>query len=421
MAKVKFFTRSKKEVQPIRIRFSHTVKSKTTSLFATTKETVPAVFWNNKTGKVVKSAYFPDYEKLANTLEEINRSITDSFKYTPVNDVDTDWLNTCIDQYYFPEKYLSTDTLFGYIQKHFINEVDRRINRYGDSLSYRRKREYAEVFETLKKFKEEKNIKELDFHHMNEDFYLDFVQYLKEKGLKKNTIGKKIKVLKTFLNSAYKRNIHDFRYFMSWEPPSEDVDNIALSEKEIQKFYDFDFSNNKRLERVRDRFIIGCWSGLRVGDLSRVTNEDIQDGYINVKTQKVPKGVYIPIFNQMVKNIIDKYDGMPPTISDQKFNEYIKEAAQIAKLDEKADYKSPVKVEEITVYKHLPKHQLISSHTMRRTFCTNMYSRNVNIVTIMAVSGHTSERTFLNYIKVSSKEHAKRMKEEMEEYEKKAQ
>ena len=60
------------------------------------------------------------------------------------------------------------------------------------------------------------------------------------------------------------------------------------------------------------------------------------------------------------------------------------------------------------------KWQQISSHTGRRSFCTNMYKRGLSTLMIMSISGHRTEKSFLKYIKVKQEEHAEMMKKEWE-------
>ena len=56
------------------------------------------------------------------------------------------------------------------------------------------------------------------------------------------------------------------------------------------------------------------------------------------------------------------------------------------------------------------KWQKLMTHTARRSFCTNMYLMGVPVMTIMAISGHKTEKSFRTYIKASGEEHAQIMK-----------
>jgi integrase len=98
---------------------------------------------------------------------------------------------------------------------------------------------------------------------------------------------------------------------------------------------------------------------------------------------------------------------MPETITNQKFNEYIKEACKAAKIDSLESFTRTVGGKLIT--ETLPKFELVSSHTCRRSFCTNMYLRGLDTLMIRSISGHKTEKSFLKYIKVSQQQHAEMM------------
>lgn len=72
-----------------------------------------------------------------------------------------------------------------------------------------------------------------------------------------------------------------------------DTDAVYLTEKEILSFYNYDLSNNKRLERVRDLFVFGCYVGLRFSDYSNIKPENLimvkGKQFLKVKTQKLTK------------------------------------------------------------------------------------------------------------------------------------
>ena len=148
------------------------------------------------------------------------------------------------------------------------------------------------------------------FEDITLDYYLGFVDFLKHRGYSPNTIGARIKGLKLFMNEAYERGLHsnlDFR-LKRFSKPSEETKAIYLNENELKAIYDFDFSNNKKLDRVRDLFLIGCYTGLRFSDLSLLTTKNIneENNTINVKTQKTGKMVVIPI-HAFIRQILLKY------------------------------------------------------------------------------------------------------------------
>ena len=106
--------------------------------------------------------------------------------------------------------------------------------------------------------------------------------------------------------------------------------------------------------------------------------------------------------------VYERYGQAPPPYQvDQTINRNLKT------LDEWAEIDNAISVRRTEggqlVNQRLPKYQLIKSHTARRSFCTNAYLAGMDCLDIMNLSGHTSEKAFLRYIKVTNEERAKRM------------
>lgn len=97
-------------------------------------------------------------------------------------------------------------------------------------------------------------------------------------------------------------------------------------------------------------------------------------------------------------------NNLPSKMPDQLINKYIKKVGRKAVIKEGVLTKITIggSVKEDIV----PKHDLIGTHTARRSFCTNAYLSKMPVIDIMALSGHTTEREFYNYIKVTPQERA---------------
>jgi len=186
-----------------------------------------------------------------------------------------------------------------------------------------------------------------------------------------------------------------------------ETDAIYLTEKEIINLYRFDLSKNKRLEQVRDLFVFGCFVGLRFSDYNNVKPENIirieGDYFIKLITKKTNELVIIPC-NPVVLDIFKKYDSnlnkLPKSLSNQKFNEYIKEVCKKAEFNEKG---------RLSTEPALELWQCISSHTARRSFATNYYLDGFPTIDLMKITGHKTEKAFLRYIRVSKLDTAKRL------------
>ena len=121
---------------------------------------------------------------------------------------------------------------------------------------------------------------------------------------------------------------------------------------------------------------------------------------------KTGEKISIPVPHEAVF-LLKKYKFECPTmnkgklISVQKFNDYLKEAAELAGLDAIEDIRSNGSVEK------LPKYSLIKSHTARRSFATNLYLDGVPVQNIMAITGHRKEETFMLYVRADQLTKAK--------------
>ena len=115
-----------------------------------------------------------------------------------------------------------------------------------------------------------------------------------------------------------------------------------------------------------------------------------------------------------VIKILEKYDyQMPKPLSNQRFNEYIKEVAKIAGIDQVETTRKTIGGKIQTERK--PKYELIGTHTGRRSFCTNMYLLGIPTYTIMAISGHKTEKSFIKYVRITKEQHARFMRKAWEQ------
>lgn len=297
-------------------------------------------------------------------------------------------------------------TLLSYIDQ-FIEESENRTNlKTGKPISKGTILTYGQIRQSIKKYSLRHN-KTIEFEDIDLDFYFSFRKFLTNEGLAINTLGKRIALLKTILKDATDRGVNKNLAFLSkqFSVPREKTDNIYLNEDELMEIYKLDLSNNKRLENVRDLFIIGCWTALRWSDLSKLTEKDIESGYIDIEAKKTRELVKIPV-HYLVKQIILKHNGnLPKKITGQKMNEYVKELGSKIKSLHEFTSKKITKGGKETI-NILEKYKRITTHTMRRSFATNLYKDGISTFDIMKITGHTTEKSFYLYIKLSPKESA---------------
>jgi site-specific recombinase XerD len=262
---------------------------------------------------------------------------------------------------------------------------------------------YRSSFNHIKNFAEEKGLK-LDFTLFDRDFEIRFTQYLiKEKNISNNTIGKYIMSLKIFLKQMEKRGIKVDPAYRDYRILSAPVDFVYLTSVELDALLELDLSNRPQLERVRDVFVFQCGSGLRYGDIEKITWDDIHDNRIEITTEKTKQLLKIPL-NKYTKWVIDRNKGAEKLIDpllNQVQNRCLKELGAMMGMFGKhkvVKFYGTKRKEDTRA-----KWELISTHTARRTFVILALERGMRPEVVMKITGHTKLSTLQRYITISDK------------------
>jgi len=295
------------------------------------------------------------------------------------------------------------------LYQHIENELniikskeDRRIAERKQKRKYMHIR-YSKCFERLKEFAKKKYRRSLSFDDIDLNFYERYIEFLRDYPLAENSINGEIKRLKRFLNLGIIKKIHDNLAFKSVEfkAPEERIKHVTLDEDELETLYKMNLSG--KMENARDIFIIGCRTGLRVGDYWKCVEDAVKKTSLICidETDKTGEPVYIPIHWQ-VREILDKYSGVPPTMTEGDLNEYVKA------LCENAGFKKMVKDTRKGRNKpkdepgeYCPKYKLITTHTARRSCATNMYLAGFDLYFIQGILGHKKIETTIRYLGVT--------------------
>jgi integrase len=268
--------------------------------------------------------------------------------------------------------------------------------------------------------------KEITFDEIDFNFYEELVDYLlfehvqrrrKEllKGLKLSSAGKVIKQLRIFLRNRIRRkiispiNLDDFKIL------DEESDAIYLSELEVSKIYHTDLSKYPHLDKYRNLLVFGCLTGLRFSDFSTVKCEDVRGKRLYKKQEKSDHWVVIPLREIAYRIFVFSFNKQIPEITNSDFNYYIKEVGKHAGINESItfSYKKGNKV----IAETKQKYQWITSHTCRRSFCTNEFLAGTPVELIMKISGHKSLRDFYKYIRITPEQAAKQIEKIWQERE----
>lgn len=384
--------------------------------------------------KFVNPLILPEVNAVNQTLANLATCILASFAATPIEEVNKNWLQLEVDKVLHPAKYqpkqkVAPPPMLLPTVAEFIDTASKRIQpRKGKPVSRQTVWQYEQMRNYLQRFLLRKGVKDVKVAELDKGFYDQFVAFMYNEGLRPNTVGKHIKNLKAVINSLpmSQRATCEFVESGKCVKITEDVDNVYLTEAELAMLAECDLQGNARLEHVRDAFLLLAWTGCRYSDLGKLCKENIctlANGYQYFKLvqRKTEAKVTIPIL-PAARAVLEKYgQQLPQPISNQKFNEYLKEVCRLAGINENVTInrnelvtarvgrgRGTTKQMQVVAHQY-KKWECVTAHTARRSFATNMYKRNFPTLMIMAITGHKTEKAFLTYIKVSEDENAERM------------
>ncbi len=354
-------------------------------------------------------------EKIVPTLQELKTTITDD---------ENDPVKVSV-----PEKKIKSQLFLEFFKSYFEeNYIGQTYNKYQTTYNWLARYE--------KKFR-----KKLTFEDINLDFYTHFKKWVLSSSYKPkkdaepvnyslNYFGSLIKCIKKIMNVTgphSRLKLHDNIEFKheDFKVEHETADTIYLSLDELQKLHEFkpdvyniapithDMRVENRLRKVaalnnaKNKFLIGAFTALRVSDFNRLSEVNIKENFIRIKPQKGTRkneDVVIPI-HPIIREILDNGFDIRTKISDQNINQHIKEACQLIGLDEMV---SLTRTEGNSIVERTSrKYELVTSHTARRSGATNMYLAGIPSISIMKITGHKTEKSFLKYIKISQEENAR--------------
>ncbi len=304
-----------------------------------------------------------------------------------------------------------------YLNKDIYFQIDDYIKTKTKKVSadmpriYRNMKDHLLAFEAFRKMP-------IVFESLDINFYESFVDFLtydyilarrkkRMVGLKTNTVGKTIKQFKTFLKDRIKKKIIKAFDMDDWIVLQVEVDAVYLSVKEIKMINDVSLNKHPHLMDYRSDLVLGCLTGLRFSDFSKIKQDDLRDGMLFKKQQKSDHWVVIPLRKDAQRILSNrKFESFKP-LTNAEFNRHIKNLAMLAGIIEPVTHSYKKGNKLITETK--PKCDWITSHTCRRSFCTNEFLAGTPASLIMKISGHKSERDFFKYIRISPEEAAHKM------------
>lgn len=343
-------------------------------------------------------------------LNKIENYILNAFNKVNPNSINKEWLQNQIDTYYNPQNIdtLPTD-LISYIGKYkemVRNEVTESTIKKCNS-----------IIQLLTRYQLQSK-RNLLLTDIDVNFKIDFENYCLTQNYAPNTIARTIRFIKTFCKHAKLNGLETNYQLDNIKVKYLKVETIYLTFEDLELIEKLqDNTLNTNYQNAKDWLIISCYTGQRVSDFMRFTTEMIRTengkDLIEFTQKKTNKIMTVPL-HPKVKQILNKRNGQfPKAITDQKYNDYIKEVCKLAGLTQQIQ--GSKKLETSPQSKQFRKEtgtfekwELVTSHIGRRSFATNFYGK-IPTTYLTYVTGHSTEVMFLNYIGKSNKDLALEM------------
>lgn len=241
------------------------------------------------------------------------------------------------------------------------------------------KRHYLLVKRRLLEFRED-----MPLTKINQDFLIDFENFLRSKAIGDGGIGTHHKVLKVILNYGIKKKVIRENPYAYFKVKRESPHHIPLSEEQIKAIQSVAIKMgpnklNKGLDLTRDLFLFSCYTALRFSDVLSLTEKQLVSSYLELKQSKTGLVVQIPLLERAI-DIVKKYisedrETIFPPLSNQTANRHLKRIAKLCGID-------------INIHFHLSRH----------SFGYIMAGRGMNAFALSKVMGHSSIKTTMLYV-----------------------
>lgn len=310
----------------------------------------------------------------------------------------------------------SSDIFVAYIEDRIAamehNDCLYKGNRYaGNSIANYKK--ILKLWPDFEKFIGRDNIRISD---ITMDTYSRFMEFCNSRHYMESTKYQYLTLIKAVMNSALEDGVSDNRIQNSKRFVTHRVSSVFkkvyLTEEEISRLADLNLDTApSSLRKVRDVFLIGCWTGQRFSDYSGISMDEIEtiviDGEeykaLRMIQKKTDRTVLVPVLDMRLSEIIERWGGSTPKVSISMMNLKIKSLCRMAGIDSPTTVccrKGGMKIKTVR-----PKYELVSSHTARRSCITNLYlGGRLSTGQIRCISGHADEESFKRYLCQSNEE-----------------
>ena len=288
--------------------------------------------WNNSLQECEPPSNDNNY--INSQLNLIKNQINQVFLYLQINNSEF-----TVDDIYTKFKGNTPKKELGVLEVYelFNIRIQKLIGRDLKKVTYKK---YIESFVHLKSFiKAYFKANDIKLKNLKLNFLNEYEYFLKtQKRLEQSTINKAIQRFRKVIQFALEQEYIDKNPFIGYKAKRLQKEVIYLSDDELKSLENYDFSQT-RLQQVKDLFVFCCYTGLAFKEMSNLKPEHIVKGFdgnkwIKMNREKTSKPLMIPLLPKAL-DMINKYQNeeiLLPVISNQRFNSYLKEIADIVGL-----------------------------------------------------------------------------------------
>jgi len=301
------------------------------------------------------------------------------------------------------------------ILRRLVDSFDTELSSNGLNGTSTSKKTYLYHWQRLKDFVAETHYDLSDFSALDKTFYQAYLRWLTARKIvssgktthySASTICISLRAVCNLHRKAYQSGLTDV-------PEYKDCASICKSHATATKVYltESDLAalmrhkpGSSKEKAILDMFILASFTGLRISDINRLNEAAVSDGVIRMFQQKTHGYVSIPVLKE-IRDLVETYSKSPvgfPRINQGEANRTIKSICKEAGLVETVPVQE-YRGGEVSV-RNLPKYELVSFHTARRSCITNLFRRGYSPNYIMTMSGHKSISSFQRYIRSNEEE-----------------
>lgn len=420
MASLSFSYRSKLPKAFLEVRLSYRVegenlnpktgKENPISFYSRSKIEVEKSYWKNEHSKKSNDAITQKLQNGFNgEMTDLRIYVLDRFDKTDIENINKEWFEKVLHEYYNPKTDEPIEVIPTLLTDYFDYYLECRENDITPSSERHYKSAKKKILNLEKSEGRAYEVKDV-----NDNFKNKFVNFHKKEKYSQNTIQRAIVFIKTVCIHAKRKGVETSAELegVSYKK-DDDVPKVWLTFDDLENIEKTELEHDY-LDNARDWLIISCYTGQRVSDLLRFTSGMITEingnKLLEFRQQKTKKLMAIALHHKVLE-ILEKRNGeFPRSISDQRYNEYIKEVCKKAELNEPTRGRLKVNIAPEGKPKKMrlkdetfEKWELVSSHIGRRSYATNFYS-TIPLPLLMNATGHKTETMLLEYLGKSKKD-----------------